>query len=557
MTTIQTIDSNHRLTAEGLKHLSAHFEGNANKCRVFGIVGKYRGGKSSLLNLVVSRLTSGTAVPASATSSPLPFAVAHTINAETRGIYFHEPAEGIVLLDTEGLASFEVGEETDVRLVASVLALCTDLVLNVHMRLSQADLRLLQDACSVAKRAGLLGSSGDQWPRLHCLLRDFQAALSETPTDYVRKICSKYGGLPFSEVLGWTLPPHDHPQFQQSVFDFTDALIPHSSAATGRKSTAQPAQGSVARSLLFDRVCTVATNFGVPPDVEVVRECFRASLAKPNGETTYSAFEANLREAETSCSHLLFCDGQSSVKQLVGDEMRHARAQFEDCKERSFQQWLQHQTNYILAAGLSSSECGSRLSQVKASSDQWGPNWNMRLRQMTENEISRREHAEAEQQAALVRQQMEQLRRQREQQEQQERQRQFLYEMERQRQLQQQEAQRRQQEEQQRRLQKEEEQRRQREREEAERRRRDRDRDLFELRLPSDSDDDDEPCGPRRGGFGPQAFGGARLIPVGGGAFVVAHGGGMGGGYHPGMFGFGGPVGGFGMGYGFHGPQYY
>lgn len=154
-----------------------------SKCRnlaIITVVGKYRTGKSYILNRVLLQQNSG-------------FEVGPTINACTKGLWIwpvpveisggDEPLYGIVM-DTEGLGSLEEGENADTKIFLMAMLLSSYFIYN---SVGNIDEKAIQSLSLIINLSKLLqkGNSKDMEDILSCfpsflwLVRDFALRLED------------------------------------------------------------------------------------------------------------------------------------------------------------------------------------------------------------------------------------------------------------------------------------------------------------------------------------------------------------------------------------------
>ena len=154
-----------------------------NRCRnlaIITVVGKYRTGKSYILNRVLLQQNSG-------------FEVGPTINACTKGLWIwpvpiqiaggDEPLYGIVM-DTEGLGSLEEGENTDTKIFLMAMLLSSYFIYN---SVGSIDEKAIQSLSLIINLSKLLqkGNSKDVEDIVSCfpsflwLVRDFALRLED------------------------------------------------------------------------------------------------------------------------------------------------------------------------------------------------------------------------------------------------------------------------------------------------------------------------------------------------------------------------------------------
>lgn len=142
----------------------ATFQSLQAPIRILSIVGRYRTGKSSLMNSIVGHSC---------------FDTSSTVQAHTKGIVGHVLAPGTIVLDTEGLGSVQVSQNHDASIFALAMMVSSGCLLNTLGTITAQD---IEDLRLAAKVAGLLtthaGMSMDM-PRLLWILRDFTLELKD------------------------------------------------------------------------------------------------------------------------------------------------------------------------------------------------------------------------------------------------------------------------------------------------------------------------------------------------------------------------------------------
>lgn len=111
------------MTPEGIAWLSSVSQ--EHHIGVITVVGKYRTGKSYILNRVLLNQNSG-------------FEVGPTINACTKGLWVwpelienpNDPGTRYMVMDTEGLGSLEEGEQTDTKIFLMAMLLSSFFIYN-------------------------------------------------------------------------------------------------------------------------------------------------------------------------------------------------------------------------------------------------------------------------------------------------------------------------------------------------------------------------------------------------------------------------------------------
>ena len=133
-------------------------------CTIVSVVGRYRTGKSSLLNGLAGE--------------PV-FSTSPTVQAHTKGLSFFSPEPGLLLVDSEGLGSTQVSKQHDAAIFALTMVISSGCFFNNLGAITSQDLADLRLA---AKIAGLLvthGKLGVTMPPLVLVLRDFSLELKD------------------------------------------------------------------------------------------------------------------------------------------------------------------------------------------------------------------------------------------------------------------------------------------------------------------------------------------------------------------------------------------
>lgn len=133
--------------------------------RVVSIVGKYRTGKSSILNAVVGDRV---------------FDTASTVQAHTKGLsLYFDASSGTILLDTEGLGSMQASKNHDAAIFALAMVVSSGCFFNNVGAITSENLDQLHLATKIA---GLLSAHGKlslELPPLVWVLRDFSLELKD------------------------------------------------------------------------------------------------------------------------------------------------------------------------------------------------------------------------------------------------------------------------------------------------------------------------------------------------------------------------------------------
>lgn len=155
------------------------------------VVGKYRTGKSYILNRVLLNQNSG-------------FEVGPTINACTKGLWVWpellqsptDPTIQYMVMDTEGLGSLEEGEQTDTKIFLMAMLLSSYFVYN---SVGSIDEKAVQNLSLITNLSKMLQKGGDRemqeiincFPTFLWLVRDFALRLEDehgstiTPREYL------------------------------------------------------------------------------------------------------------------------------------------------------------------------------------------------------------------------------------------------------------------------------------------------------------------------------------------------------------------------------------
>ena len=167
----------------------AILEKRAKSFAVLACTGKFRGGKSFLLNRL-TRQAPGKG-----------FGVGDTVQACTRGIWmsdeFLEGTDGapdVLIMDTEGLGATEAQEENDVRIFALAVLLSSALAYNSTSHIDESAIRTLSFMTSVAQSVGTVSGHTLYW-----ILRDFELQVTDpegrkcTHAEYLDRALSATG----------------------------------------------------------------------------------------------------------------------------------------------------------------------------------------------------------------------------------------------------------------------------------------------------------------------------------------------------------------------------
>jgi hypothetical protein len=155
---------------------------------VISIIGRYRTGKSSLMNAVLG--------------TPNTFSTSSTVNAHTKGIHLYPvPGSDAILLDTEGLGSMGASQNHDAAIFALATLLSTTCIINTMGSISTTELEDLRLATKIA--ALIMGHTElrAQRPDLCWVLRDFVLELVNkdgsplSPNTYLDQCLHDYSDL--------------------------------------------------------------------------------------------------------------------------------------------------------------------------------------------------------------------------------------------------------------------------------------------------------------------------------------------------------------------------
>ena len=161
------------------------------KLGVLGVCGKYRTGKSYLLNNILLGNTSNQG-----------FSVGPTINACTKGIWMwkrpfkmitpEDEEIGIILIDTEGLGAFDEDENHDTKIVLLTILLSSLLLYNSMGAINENALQSLSLVVNISKTIQQNNSeSGNEdtlaanFPAFLWVLRDFSLQLVDTEGNHI------------------------------------------------------------------------------------------------------------------------------------------------------------------------------------------------------------------------------------------------------------------------------------------------------------------------------------------------------------------------------------
>jgi hypothetical protein len=149
---------------------------------VVAVVGKYRSGKSYLLNHMVAGA---------------PFATSASVNAQTRGLWLcpdlvqGENGQQVLVVDSEGLGSVDAKAQHDVNIFSLVILMASDIIYNSTGAMTSSSVQDLQVAGKVAALLRTHASFASSLPRLLWVLRDFGLQMVDrdnqplTPTAYI------------------------------------------------------------------------------------------------------------------------------------------------------------------------------------------------------------------------------------------------------------------------------------------------------------------------------------------------------------------------------------
>jgi predicted nucleic acid-binding Zn-ribbon protein len=131
---------------------------------IISVIGRYRTGKSSLLNGLTGHAT---------------FATSSTVQAQTKGILVHMLNETTLLMDTEGLGSLDVSRDHDAAIFALAMLVSSGCFFN---NLGSITSQSIDDLHLATKVAGLLcrhAKFSKQLPSLVWIMRDFTLDLCD------------------------------------------------------------------------------------------------------------------------------------------------------------------------------------------------------------------------------------------------------------------------------------------------------------------------------------------------------------------------------------------
>ena len=152
-------------------------------CTVVSVVGRYRTGKSSLLN--------GLAQASVFSTSP-------TVQAHTKGLSLYSPEPGLVLVDSEGLGSTQVSKQHDAAIFALTMVISSGCFFNNLGGITSQDLEDLRLAAKVAGMLVTHGKLGITMPPLVWVMRDFSLELKDAQgldmdaTSYLEECLSQF-----------------------------------------------------------------------------------------------------------------------------------------------------------------------------------------------------------------------------------------------------------------------------------------------------------------------------------------------------------------------------
>jgi hypothetical protein len=161
---------------------------STSSLHVISVAGKYRTGKSYILNRVLLNRKEG-------------FSVGHTINACTKGLWMWPElirleGKDCLIIDTEGLGSLEEGESTDLKIFLLALLFSSQLIYNSVGSIDEQaieSLSLVIQLATVLQRQDKYDSQElvNTFPAFMWLLRDFSLKLENekgaliSPAEYL------------------------------------------------------------------------------------------------------------------------------------------------------------------------------------------------------------------------------------------------------------------------------------------------------------------------------------------------------------------------------------
>jgi hypothetical protein len=131
---------------------------------IISVIGRYRTGKSSLLNGLIGSPT---------------FATSSTVQAQTKGILIHVLNDSTLVMDTEGLGSLDVSRDHDASIFALAMIVSSGCFFN---NLGSITSQAIEDLHLATKVAGLLcrhAKFNKQLPALVWIMRDFTLDLCD------------------------------------------------------------------------------------------------------------------------------------------------------------------------------------------------------------------------------------------------------------------------------------------------------------------------------------------------------------------------------------------
>lgn len=146
--------------------------------RVVSIIGRYRSGKSSLLNKLIGQSV---------------FKTSPTVQASTKGIVGYMISDDLLVLDTEGLGSVQVNKNYDACIFALAMTISSGCIFNTMSTITSQDIQDIHLASKVGSLLTKHTKMNMNMPELLWVLRDFSLELKDDqgrvmcPDDYLEQ----------------------------------------------------------------------------------------------------------------------------------------------------------------------------------------------------------------------------------------------------------------------------------------------------------------------------------------------------------------------------------